>query len=166
MNEQDDKGGLFNPGVPVVTEYANPNATKRRRKRKTAWDKLTPQKQVFVNEVLSGTPASHAVTKILGVEDKKKAEKKAYDLVQSPSVQNALQERLNQMYPNLSEGVAKKLKLIMEQPIKFEKEAPGITVNEYLKVVEFLSTVQGWKAPSKSVSLKANVTNFQWPGSK
>lgn len=139
---------------------------KQRIRRKTAWDKLTPDKQRVVNEVLSGTPASHAVQKVYGEQDKKKAEKKAYDIIQNPKVQNALQEKLNQMYPNLSEGVAKKLKLIMEQPIKFDRDAPGISVTEYLKVVEFLSAVQGWKAPTKSWNLKANLGNFKWPGSK
>lgn len=150
---------------PIEVEVSK-TGTKRRRKKKSAWDQLSPKQQVLATELLVGNSptSSAAVTKVLGEEDKEKAKRKAYDFINTPKVQMALQERINFMYPNLSEGLAKKIKLILEQPVKFEKDAPGISVQEFIKVAEYLAKVQGWIAPSRSLNLKADVSGFKWPG--
>lgn len=144
--------------------------TKQRRRRKTAFDKITTQKQLFVNEILSGTPGATAVMKLGMESDPDKAAKKAYDLVHNPKVALALNERMNDMYPNLSEQLAKKIKYLLDLPIKFDHHdpSPGLTPKQFLEYTEFLSKIHGWEAPKKSAHLRAMVTQkgFQFPGEK
>lgn len=144
--------------------------TKPRRRRKKAWDKITPQKQAFINEVLSGTPSSVAVTKLNLATTPERAKRKGYDLVNDPKVQMALQERMNEMYPNLSEQVAMKIKYMLDLPVKFSKDdSAGLSPKEFLAFAEYLAKINGWEAVKKTTHLRANFNapqGFKFPGEK
>lgn len=144
--------------------------TKPRRRRKKAFDKLTVNNQLFVNEILTGTPGATAITKLGMASTPDKAAKKAYDLINTPKVALALNEKMNEMYPNLAEQVSKKIKYLMDLPIKFDafEKGPGLTPGQFLKYVEYLSKLHGWEAAKKSAHLRAVVTQhgFKFPGEK
>lgn len=105
------------------------------------------------------------------MDDKDKAKKTGYNLVQHPQVYAAIQERLDEMYPDLTTHMVEKIKQILAQPMSFDaattKTKQGLSVNEFIKVAEYLASIQGWKAPTRKQVLTADVSKLvKLPGMK
>lgn len=166
MSDENKTEGVLQEIPPPTKPEAIPGESRPRRRKKTAWDNVSPRQQLLINEVLSGNTLEKAGLAIKLHEDPEKARKKAHNMLQQPKVYMALQERLNYMYPDLSKKVAQKLKFLLDQPIKVEKDQPGLSVKEFLEVAKYLKDVQGWDSPKKSHHLRATVTNYKFPGEK
>jgi hypothetical protein len=124
--------------------------------RKTAFQRLDVRKQRFVVEVLAGKDQTSAAIAAGYSPDPNSAKVRGNALMNNPKVQNALQEKLDRIYPNLTEKVADRLMEIMEKPIREGIHGKGISVSEFLATANFLKDVYGWKAPTKHFRLNAS----------
>lgn len=147
----------------IVSESPAHQPPERKRKgwpkgkpRKTAFQRIDSRKQRFVLEVLNGRSQTEAAA-LAGYSTKSPAALRVQgsNLMSNPKVQNALQEKLDTLYPNLNEKVAAKLAEIMEMPLREGPHSPGVSISEFLATARFLQDVYGWKAPAKSI--RANV---------
>jgi hypothetical protein len=95
---------------------------------------------------------------------------RAQALLSSPKVVNALEEKLNELYPDLKDKIAHRLDGVLNKTVVSGKEfgphnpmpPDCITIEEFLKVVETLIRVNGWEAARKTAHLRGEV---KLPGS-
>jgi hypothetical protein len=125
--------------------------------RKTAFQRLDVRKQRFVVEVLAGKDQTSAAIAAGYSPDPNSAKVRGHALMSNPKVQNALQEKLDRIYPNLTEKVAERLMEILEQPLREGMHNKGISVSEFLATANFLKEVYGWRAPTKHLRVNASV---------
>jgi hypothetical protein len=147
--------------APTPDPISDPNKKKRGwpkgKPRRTAFRSIDAKKQRFVLEILNGRNQTEAAVMAGYSPDPNSAKVRGNALMNNPKVQNALQEKLDLIYPNLTEKVADKLMEIMERPIREGIHDKGISVSEFLSTANFLRDVYGWKAPTKHMRLNATV---------
>lgn len=99
-------------------------------------------------DTLSGTHAVEAGAKV------QLTEKRSMALVHSPRFQNALQEQLARIYPDIEVRVADAILSVLEAPLKLEGDKYGVGVKpaDRLAAAKALIDVLGYKAPSVSLS--------------
>jgi hypothetical protein len=126
--------------------------------RKTAFQRLDPKKQLFVMNALSGKSATEAVA-LSGYSTNSDVAMRvrAHTLMNNQNVQNALQEKLNEIFPELHTKVAERLNEILNMPIRESAHGKGVSISDFLSTARFLQDVYGWKAPTKHFRVNANV---------
>ncbi len=142
------------PTTPPVKRKGWPKG----KARKTSFQRLDSRRQKFVMEVLNGRTQTDAAA-LAGYSTKSPGALRAQSvqLMNNQKIQNALQEKLDTLYPNLNEKVAAKLAEIMEMPLREGPHSQGVSIAEFLATARFLQDVYGWKAPTKSLHVRANV---------
>lgn len=141
----------------IVSETVTPPKKKRGRPPKTQFQKLDARKQKFVLEVLDGKSATEAVINAGYSDDPNSSRVRGAQLMANPKVMNALQEKIDRIYPNLTEKVAERLMEVLEMPIREGVHQKGVTISEFLATARFLQDVYGWKAPTKHVRANLSV---------
>lgn len=135
-----------------------PAPPKRGRPKKTQFQKLDSRKQKFVMEILNSRTQTEAA-QLAGYSTKSEGSLRVQgaNLMNNPRIQNALQEKLDALYPNLNEKVATKIAAIMEMPFREGPHSFGVSIAEFLATARFLQDVYGWRAPAKSLHVRARV---------
>lgn len=137
-----------------------PEKPKRRPARNTAFKKLPLRQQKFVMEYIQNpTNSATAAVKAAGYRNKtdQLARIRGVRLLESHKVQNALQEKIREMYPNVEEKLARQLQQLADLPLKLTKEDVGATVTEKLAILDKFIKIFGFEAPKKVQSLQAKV---------
>lgn len=126
--------------------------------------KLKPAQQVFVMEALTPgvTPKQAAIN--AGYSEKG-ANVTAHNLLGNQKVQNALQEKIQELYPNIQQQLASKLKEILDMDLKHHPDQDGITPGDALKAIQTYVKIFGYEAPKKTAHLSAKLTG-KLPGSE
>jgi hypothetical protein len=131
---------------------------KKRRYRNTAFKRLDPRRQKFVMNYLQSSNALESVRKSgYQVKDPLQQKVQVQRLLNQEKVQNALQEKIREMFPNVEEHIAKELHALAVLPLKLSREDIGATVTEKLAILDKYIKIFGFEAPKKVQSLQARV---------
>jgi hypothetical protein len=113
-------------------------------------DKLSPREKRFVEVLATGNVSNAEAVVAAGYNPKNEqnAAVMASQLLGKDKIQNALSEAITRNYPNVPDLAANTLIDVLLNPES--------RVSDKIKVIELLSKVCGWQAPSKHANL--NVT--------
>jgi hypothetical protein len=137
--------GLPNAPIDFTKKKPKKRVTKKSLSASAA---LAPHEQVVLMETMGGTPIHEAGAKV------QLSEKKSVALVHSPRFQNALQEQLARIYPDIEARIADAILSVLQAPMKLEGDpsSVGVKPGDILKAAGMLTDVMGFKAPSVSVA--------------
>ncbi len=115
-------------------------------------EKLTVREQKFVAALASGNaPTIQEAVLAAGYKPSNTPSLRtmSQEIMARPRVQNALAEAIKREFPDVETNAARVLLDIMSNTME--------TSNNRLKAIDMLSNIFGWKAPSKSTSLKVSL---------
>jgi hypothetical protein len=158
-------------------DFVGERKARRARARNTAFKKLNVQQQKFVlGTIATNDPKEAARQAGYAPSGSNNAlTTRAHNLLSSPKVVNALEEKLNELYPDLKDKIAHRLDGVLNKTVVSGKAfgpmnpmpPDCITIEEFLKVVDTMIRVNGWEAAKKSAHIRANVPAGSFlPGSK
>lgn len=132
------------------------SAPQKRAKKINKLAECTPREQRFVLELASGKDKSEAAEAV-GL-----SRSAGHLLYSRPRVQNALQETLYRMYPELDLRIAGWLGKVLDAPdqVDLPGDANAVSIKDKLAVVKQLVEVLGHKAPERKLTISADVTDI------
>jgi hypothetical protein len=157
-------------------DFVAERKVRRAKARNTNFKKLNVQQQKFVLATIATNSPQQAVKEAgyVPAGGTSAVNNRAAALLSSPKVVNALEEKLNELYPDLKDKIASRLDAVLTKRVvsaasmKAFPDPDAITIEEFLKVVDTMIRVNGWEAAKKSAHIRANVTapGSYLPGSK
>jgi hypothetical protein len=159
-------------------DFVEERKKRRAKARNTNFKKLNVQQQKFVLATIATNSPQQAVKEAgyVPAGGTSAVNNRAAALLSSPKVVNALEEKLNELYPDLKDKIAHRLDSVLQKQVVSGKgygplnpmPPDCITIEEFLKVVDTMIRVNGWEAAKKSAHIRANVTapGSYLPGSK
>lgn len=154
------KGAGRGKGTLKDRPKASPNTT-----RNTVFKKLPAKKQVFVQGVVSGLSATEAALEAgFGGPDPLRKRRHAAivgnKLMNLVQVQNAIQEKLREKFPNGEETLAKMLKEILEYPLdKMGYKDCPVKTSDKLRAAEFYLKILGlMDRPKETIHTRRSLT--------
>ena len=132
------------------------------RKRMPALEALTPKQQGFVADLIETGNQAEAYRRNYAKTTDLIATVEASKLANKPHVKEAIQEVIENKYPQLKAGVATFLHDVVTGL------EPDAKISDRLKAIEVLARLQGWLAPTEHNTRKlvVNVDKFKLPGDK
>jgi hypothetical protein len=159
-------------------DFVAERKVRKAKARNTNFKKLNVQQQKFVLSTIE-TNDPRAAVKAAGYVPTGGASavnNRAQALLSSPKVVNALEEKLNELYPDLKDKIAHRLDAVLQKQVVSGKgygplnpmPPDCITIEEFLKVVDTMIRVNGWEAAKKSAHIRGEVKlpGSYLPGSK
>lgn len=115
-------------------------------------DRLTPKQQRFVAALATGQHTAKAALVAAGYKPSTDANARdmANELLNLPKVQNSLQAAIKDQFPDVEQKAASVLLQGLDDP--------ELRIESKIKIIELLSKVFGWQAPSKHASLNVSLT--------
>jgi hypothetical protein len=175
--ETEPQATLVNP-APKQTkkrDFVTERKVRRTKARNTNFKKLNVQQQKFVLATIATNSPQQAVKEAgyVPAGGTSAVNNRAAALLSSPKVVNALEEKLNELYPNLRDKVSDRLdgllskRVMSKEAMKAFPDPDAITVEEFNATLDRLIRICGYEKPKVTGHLRANVTPGSYlPGSK
>ena len=145
-------------------DFVTERKVRRAKARNTNFKKLNVQQQKFVLATIATNDPKTAVKEAGYVPSgsPQAVHQRAHSLLSSPKVVNALEEKLNELYPDLKDKIAERLDSVLTKTVVSAKSygpmnpmpPDCITVDEFLKVVDAMIRVNGWEAAKKTAHIR------------